>query len=92
MEIDEAADEPLRMLNGGNDAFGVYPRAGGRFIYIKFDDDWSNDSSLMVVVCRLIAGVIEEAVDEGLGAPMGGVVDGNPYIHILHEKRIRMIC
>ena len=44
-------------------------------LYIKFDEDWSNDSSLMVVVCRLVAGVIEEAVDEGLEAPMSGVVD-----------------
>ena len=32
MEMDEAVDEPLQVLKVGDDAFGVFPRTGGRSI------------------------------------------------------------
>ena len=32
MEMNEAVDEPLQVLEGGDDAFSVYPRDGGRFL------------------------------------------------------------
>ena len=32
MEMDEAVDEPLQVLEGGDDAFDGYPRTGERFL------------------------------------------------------------
>ena len=44
--------------------------------FYQFGEDWSSGSSVMVVFVSRLAGIVEEAVDEGLEALMSGVVYG----------------
>ena len=67
MDMDEAVDEPLQVLECVVHAFSVYPPNDGRVI-----------QSLMKIGLQTIAGVVEEAVDERLEASMSGIVNEEP--------------
>ena len=59
----------------------------------KFYEDWSSGSSVMVAfVCRLSLELLMKQLTRGWRRLWVALSLWNHYFHILHEKRIRMIC
>ena len=74
MDMDEAVDEPLQVLEGVVHALSVCPRNDGRFLQSLVKWFLRNGGCCL----QTVAGVVEEAVDEGLEASMRDIVNGEP--------------
>ena len=74
MDMDEAVDEPLQVVEGVVHAFSVCPRNDGRFLQSLVKWFLRNGGCCL----QTVGGVVEEAVDEGLEASMIDVVNGEP--------------
>ena len=74
MDMDEAVDEPLQVLECVVHAFTVYPRNDGRSLQSLVKWFLRNGGCCL----KTVAGVVEEAVDEGLEASMSDIVNGEP--------------
>ena len=74
MDMDEAVDEPLQVLECVVHAYSVYPQNDGRFLQrlVKW---FLRDGGFCL---QTVAGVVEEAVDERLEASMSGIVNEEP--------------
>ena len=74
MDMDEAVDEPLQVLECVVCAFSTYPRNDGRFLQSLVKWFLGNGGCCL----QTVGGVVEEAVDEGLEASMSDIVNGEP--------------
>ena len=75
MDLDEAVDEPLQVLKCVVHAYSVCPRNDGRFLQSLVKWFLRNGGCCL----QTVAGVDEEAVDEGLEASISGVVNETPF-------------
>ena len=74
MDMGEAVDEPLQVLECVFHAFSMYPRSDGRSLQSLVKWFLRNGGCCL----QTVAGFVEEAVDEGLEASMSDVVNGEP--------------
>ena len=74
MEMDEAVDEPLQVLECVVHAFSVYLRNNSRFLQSLVKWFLRNGGFCL----QTVAGVVEEAVDKRLEASMSGIFNGEP--------------
>ena len=74
MDMDEAVDEPLQVLECVVNAFSVYPRNDGRSLQSLVKWFLRNGGCCL----QTVAGFVEEAVDEGLEASISDVINGKP--------------